>query len=576
MPYKKTISKREKLRRGAYVFFFSVIIGVIGFIFYLIFEPGGGPRGPVGAQIEAAAPGERQALMEESRELEARFRQMISDEEPPNEDAIALLRRAYDNQRRALVNHPTAPQEERNRLDRLQRDLTEFEGAYLGSRVATLREEAANLRAEGDFDGAILLLQEAQEAQERINREMRNSPHASTAAATSLARDIVNWRAEPLVRLSRESEDLARTAVREERWAEALEYFTDARDAQVRINEEFARTPFVNRGRVTSLESEIADLRTQEIRATINTSRESGSRLLDEGSFAAAAEHFAEAAGRQRELNREFPGSRFASSAALRELEAARETALSGDLANQLNTAVTALENSLRNWRGTEARQHLNTARTASERLRADYPLSEFHDENLAFRITYLDSLRDRLPGLLEGISQNLRPVPEHPGSAIFAREVSQELYRDVMNRNPSRQIGERLPVDSVNWDEAVEFCRRLSWVLAREVRLPTREEFLAAATEGEVAAGLAWHLSNSNGESQPTGTRDPNEHGIHDLWGNVAEWLQPAVNRRAPVAGGSYDDNLADLTEPPIEQVDTNQRSRSIGFRFVVETEED
>ena len=575
MPYKKSLSKREKIRRGAYVFFFSLIVGVIGAIIFMIVEPGGGPRGPVASDREAVAPEERQALMEESRRLEARFRGMVSDEEPPGEDAVATLRQAYENQRRALANHLAAAADERDRLQQLRRDLDEYESHFLARQVQDLRREAQEKRAEGDYESGILLLEDALEIQERINREMRGSSHASTAAVSSLSRDIVNWRAEPLIRLSRESEERARTAVREQRWADALDEFTDARDAQALINEDFPRTPFVNRARVSSLDAEISDLRTQEIRAGIASHREEGARLLDDGAFHEAAERFEEAARLQRELNREFPGSRFASSSALRELETERQTALSGELHGELNAALDALETSLRAWQADEALNHLNIALETSERMRSDFPLSEFNDETLAFRITYLDSLRGSLGALLGEIRENLRAIPGHDGVSLYATETPQDLFRAIMNRNPSRQAGDRLPVDSVNWDEAVEFCSRLSWVLAREVRLPSREEFFAAAAENEAGAGLAWHLPNSTGESRPVGTRDPNEYGFHDLWGNVAEWLQPAADRRAPVAGGSYDNDLEDLTDPPLRQADTHQRSRAIGFRFAVVTGE-
>ncbi len=124
-----------------------------------------------------------------------------------------------------------------------------------------------------------------------------------------------------------------------------------------------------------------------------------------------------------------------------------------------------------------------------------------------------------------------------------------------------------------MTWEEAAEFCRRLSWILGREARLPTREEFLAAA--GNPAAGDVsernWHLRNSGGESHPVGAREANEHGFHDLRGNVSEWLGPAENRRAEVAGGSYNDEPDGETEPPVVSTDTNQRSAAVGFRFAV-----
>jgi len=54
---------------------------------------------------------------------------------------------------------------------------------------------------------------------------------------------------------------------------------------------------------------------------------------------------------------------------------------------------------------------------------------------------------------------------------------VNQRWYSAVMGSNPSRQIGEDHPVDSVDLHEVTAFCERLSWILVRPIRLPTWQE---------------------------------------------------------------------------------------------------
>lgn len=40
--------------------------------------------------------------------------------------------------------------------------------------------------------------------------------------------------------------------------------------------------------------------------------------------------------------------------------------------------------------------------------------------------------------------------------------EVTQKLWREVTGKNPSNFSGDNLPVESVTWLEAVEFCNAL------------------------------------------------------------------------------------------------------------------
>ena len=158
----------------------------------------------------------------------------------------------------------------------------------------------------------------------------------------------------------------------------------------------------------------------------------------------------------------------------------------------------------------------------------------------------------------------------------MLKTEVSQELYGRVMAVNPSRHAGPALPVDSVSWDDAQEFCRRLAWLLGAPVRLPTEAEFRAALGEGALVPG-AWTADSSGGHSHEAGQSPPSAAGFYDLAGNLAEWLQsPAGSgETAPVAGGSYLDAAGALRPLPVAAVEKRERARHIGFRVVVELPE-
>jgi formylglycine-generating enzyme required for sulfatase activity len=115
--------------------------------------------------------------------------------------------------------------------------------------------------------------------------------------------------------------------------------------------------------------------------------------------------------------------------------------------------------------------------------------------------------------------------------------EVTVGQYRYVMELK-APDAGHALPAASVKWDQAVEFCRRLSGKTGLRVRLPTEAEWEYASRAGaatrfshgddEGYSGLdlyAWYERNSVGRVHPVGTRTPNAWGLYDMHGNVLEW---------------------------------------------------
>jgi formylglycine-generating enzyme required for sulfatase activity len=122
--------------------------------------------------------------------------------------------------------------------------------------------------------------------------------------------------------------------------------------------------------------------------------------------------------------------------------------------------------------------------------------------------------------------------------------EVTQGQWRAVMGKNPSYFIGDSLPVDTVCWDEAAEFCRKLSEREGARYRLPTEAEWEFACRAGTTTPfhsgdTISTDLANYDGnftygkgkkglfreESTKAGSFAPNAWGLHDLHGNVWEW---------------------------------------------------
>ncbi|MBA4019824.1 MAG: formylglycine-generating enzyme family protein [Pirellula sp.] len=138
--------------------------------------------------------------------------------------------------------------------------------------------------------------------------------------------------------------------------------------------------------------------------------------------------------------------------------------------------------------------------------------------------------------------------------------EVTQREYAEVMGENPSwfspegggrrdfeempkwhRDIS-RLPVESVSWLEATEYCRKLSALPAeqtagRSYRLPTEAEWEYAARAGTTTDFAVFPDQAMTGNfvmrnysyrrqwTWPVGSFWRNRFGLFDMHGNVWEW---------------------------------------------------
>jgi len=133
----------------------------------------------------------------------------------------------------------------------------------------------------------------------------------------------------------------------------------------------------------------------------------------------------------------------------------------------------------------------------------------------------------------------------------IGVTEVTQAQYEAVMGTNPSRFKGPTNPVESIPWNEAVEFCRKLSEKTGKAVRLPTEAEWEYACRAGtktrysfgdsdSVLGDYAWYGSNSGGMTHPVGQKKPNPWGLYDMQGNVWEWC---ADWDGPYSSGSSTD---------------------------------
>lgn len=141
---------------------------------------------------------------------------------------------------------------------------------------------------------------------------------------------------------------------------------------------------------------------------------------------------------------------------------------------------------------------------------------------------------------------------------------VTQEQYQAVMGNNPSYFKGAKRPVESVSWNEAVEFCRKLSQRTGHAYRLPSEAEWEYACRAGTstpfyFGKTITSDLVNCRGtfpyasapkgiyreQTTDVGSFPPNSFGLYDMHGNVREWCSDKWHdnyNSVPTDGSSWE----------------------------------
>jgi formylglycine-generating enzyme required for sulfatase activity/uncharacterized caspase-like protein len=144
---------------------------------------------------------------------------------------------------------------------------------------------------------------------------------------------------------------------------------------------------------------------------------------------------------------------------------------------------------------------------------------------------------------------------------------VTQKQWQAIMGNNPSRFKswfkGKNHPVEKISWNNATQFCQKLSKKTGKDYRLPSEAEWEYACRAGTTTPfyfgeTITGELANYRAsetyadepkgkyrkQTTPVGQFPPNAFGLYDMHGNVWEWCQDVWHSNydgAPVDGSAW-----------------------------------
>ncbi|MHB8797914.1 MAG: formylglycine-generating enzyme family protein [Thermoanaerobaculia bacterium] len=206
--------------------------------------------------------------------------------------------------------------------------------------------------------------------------------------------------------------------------------------------------------------------------------------------------------------------------------------------------------------------------------------------------------------------NETLHPVTLTSDYYFGKYEVTQAQWAAVMGTNPLPSYIASWPVELVSWDEihgTNGFIAKLNQLLGTaDFRLPTEAEWEHAARGGTqtrfsfgdaldgaddgcganaAAEPYVWWCLNSEAGFQPVGTKGANPYGLHDMHGNVGEWVEdwygdysttaqidptgPSSGSGRVLRGGGWGFDLVSARSAMRSHIDPGASSSSLGFRL-------
>lgn len=170
--------------------------------------------------------------------------------------------------------------------------------------------------------------------------------------------------------------------------------------------------------------------------------------------------------------------------------------------------------------------------------------------------------------------------------------EITQEVWETIMGYNPSKNVGKKLPVENVSWNEVMDFIEKIQ-THNSNLDLPTEaqwEHACKANTNKPYSRPrdlMTWHKQNSGVQTHEVGTKEPNLWRLYDIHGNVGEWVkdwvapfgtQPKTDPQGPengefkvIKGGQHTGRPRHTYSYDRQRATPDRKLFYVGFRIIL-----
>jgi formylglycine-generating enzyme required for sulfatase activity len=206
----------------------------------------------------------------------------------------------------------------------------------------------------------------------------------------------------------------------------------------------------------------------------------------------------------------------------------------------------------------------------------SDAPASD-NETNTAPTLKDLMSVSDQITNTVGVVLVKISPT-------LWAGmyEVTQDAYQQVMGSNPSAFSGPDHPVDSVTWNNARAFCKKLTDLEQKanqlpkdfSYNLPTQAEWEKLVDHAPLSDAVMSLKGQRRSSTESVGSLGANSYGLSDMRGNVMEWcLDPQDKPYRVLRGGAWDTFIDINARIDFREYSPPDKTKNdYGFRVVLE----